>query len=369
MIRAGRAGEKAPRQNKTTPEPVSASTNKQHTDAKPQNLNRPPALSIDSLALELDSSQLEALKSVGVVVEHKSIGEFNADEVKALAKKERPNPKAYDYLGTYHTKRGITCLITKHKRAKSFKLTFKGLAQYSQTSELMRADLIEVLGLIDKAGRGVKLARLDIALDTPRLASKDNAQIAKNTKREAFKFKNTTYFKTPAEKARHKRTNERLDIKTYAKPYAGITRLEFCFKGSFFSSKSTALKRVQKTIIKASKNTSFSKVDLSALSFDIFAPNKLIDYFSAYTQPKCRPVRTCEQFLSLAKTSPKSKLLKPVFKAKSAKKIKPSKKGFKKLSIKGSFSRLCRTSLRLVKCKSPPNVAKSIPSISQTALF
>ncbi|BCX79954.1 hypothetical protein [Campylobacter sp. 19-13652] len=338
MIRAGIASQKAPRQRKPTPKTVSNKSKNNHTNAKPQNPSQTPVLNIDSLALELDSSQLEALKSVGVVVEHKSIGEFNADEVKALAKKERLNAKAYDYLGTYHTKRGISCLITKHKRAKSFKLTFKGLAQYSQTSELMRTDLIEVLKLIDKAGKDVKLARLDIALDTPRLASKDNAQIAKNTKREAFKFKNTTYFKTPAEKARHKRTNERLDIKTYAKPYAGISRLEFCFKGSFFSSKSTALKRVQKTIVKASKNTSFSKADLSSLSFDIFAPNKLIDYFSAYTQPKRRPVRACEQFLSLAKTSPKSKLLKPVFKAKSAKKIKPSKKGFKKLRFSNKFN-------------------------------
>lgn len=289
---------------------------------------------IDSIAIKLNADEVQAISKVGIITYAKDLSEYDKEYTKALTKKHKLNPRLYDCLAELNTKRGLTCLLSKHKRAKAYKLTFKGLMQYNTTSELLRADLIDVLKCLQKLApnKPLKLERLDLAIDIsdqePLKRAHLSKTIAKNTKRTEFKFKNTTYFKTQAESMHHKRTNERLDIKTYYKQRASKHRVEFCFKGSFFNANKSIDQRAKKVIAQAIKNTAFDRVDFGALSLDFLTPNKLIDYFShlAHSNPLKCALRSLFKF----------RAFKQQIKAKQAQKLppKPSQKQSKQASKK-----------------------------------
>lgn len=79
-----------------------------------------------------------------------------------------------------------------------------------------------------------ELKRIDVCFDFVKVPNRIIKKLCE--KREPFKFINTTYYKT----AKEKKTNMKLDIKRYnkqkeAKLSKPMERLEFCFKGAYFS--------------------------------------------------------------------------------------------------------------------------------------
>jgi hypothetical protein len=179
---------------------------------------------IDSIAFDLTDDILTKLSEIGVIQVAKNGLVFNQElltEFKTISK-----AKYYDYLSILHTQRGLQYEITKLIVSKRYKLTFRGLKQYSEVSKLMRDDLQEVIALIGMDN--LRICRLDVCFD--QIEPFNMAKIAMAYKRREYKFKNTTYLKTDKEK----KTNRNLDIRHYKKGL--FYRLEFSFKRSYLVS-------------------------------------------------------------------------------------------------------------------------------------
>ena len=135
---------------------------------------------------------------------------------------------------------------------KSQTLEFAGLHGYNERSQLLMRILRELWSPLQYT----RVTRIDIAIDFKHKIPKSIIKtLSKN--RKPFKYGNTTYYKT----AKEKKTNQRMDIKIYDKRHQSkldfdLMRLEFVFKGSYFTKLlfkdiNTVYKKMEKSIKKA----------------------------------------------------------------------------------------------------------------------
>ena len=206
----------------------------------------------DSVAFEMDSSILAKLHLVGVITVAKNglifddslISEFITRKTKkGIDKQLKQLKNLYQYLAILETQTGLKYKIMQHKRAEKINISFQGLKQYSEISQLMEYDLKSFLELFKE---DIQLIRLDVAIDNQKAFNLDS--IARNTNRNIYNFFNTSYFKT----AKEKKVNEHLNIKHYYKINVELYRLEFVFLKRYFKGKNP-MKTIEKTIQKAIK--------------------------------------------------------------------------------------------------------------------
>ena len=220
---------------------------------------------IDSIAFEIDNSILAKLELIGVVtvaknnliLDNELLNEFiNKRTIKGKSKQLLELRNLYQYLAIFETQTGLKYKLMQHKRAKNITITFQGLKQFNEISELMRYDLKEFLQHFKE---DIRISRLDIAFDNKEAFN--ITQIAKNSKRDICKRWNTIYFKT----AREKRVNLYLNIKHYFKKEVNLYRLEFSFCKKYFISKEP-FKLIEKTIKKILKKPFKFQEDFNLLS-------------------------------------------------------------------------------------------------------
>ena len=192
---------------------------------------------IDSIAFEIDDNILAKLELIGVltvaknnlILDNELLNEFiEYRATKSHSKQLLELRNLYKYLAIFETQTGLKYKIMQHKRAKNITITFQGLKQYSEISELIRYDLKEFL---EHFKEDIQIVRLDVAFDNKEAFN--ITQIAKNSKRNICKRWNTIYFKT----AREKRVNQYLNIKHYYKTQIKLYRLEFVFCKKYFTKK------------------------------------------------------------------------------------------------------------------------------------
>jgi hypothetical protein len=149
-----------------------------------------------------------------------------------------------------HTHLGLTLPLKTFGVTKKYQtLELAGLYGYNERSTLLRQTFTDLASRL----QGSKIKRIDIALDYGgAIPSKIMKSITKT--RRAFKYGNTTYYKT----AKEKKTNAMMDIKIYNKTHKdnlgfSLMRLEFVFKGSYLNNMKLreidkAFKKMEKTI-------------------------------------------------------------------------------------------------------------------------
>ena len=220
---------------------------------------------IDSIAFEIDNSILAKLELIGVVtvaknsliLDNELINEFIEYKATKSHKKQLLELRnLYKYLAILETQTGLKYKLVQHKRAKNITITFQGLKQYTEVSELMRYDLKEFL---EHFKEDIQIVRLDIAFDNKEAFN--ITEIAKNSKRDICKRWNTIYFKT----AREKRVNQYLNIKHYYKTQIKLYRLEFVFCKKYFTKKEP-FELMEKTIKKILKKPFKFEEDFNLLS-------------------------------------------------------------------------------------------------------
>lgn len=203
----------------------------------------------DSIAFEINNSTLNKLNLIGVIqvvknnliLDNESLNEFIERRAKKSQKQQLLELRnLYQYLGILHTVTGLQYRISQHKTAKNPIITFRGLFQGSELSELMQIDLMEFL---DHFQEEVKIVRLDICIDSN--ISFDIEKIASNSKRIIARRWNTIYLKT----AKEKRVNQYVNIKHYYKKEICKYRLEFSFLKKFINRKNP-LELIKKNIEK-----------------------------------------------------------------------------------------------------------------------
>ena len=220
---------------------------------------------IDSIAFEIDNSILAKLELIGVVtvaknsliLDNELINEFIEYKATKSHKKQLLELRnLYKYLAILETQTGLKYKLMQHKRAKNITITFQGIKQYNEISELMRYDLKEFL---EHFKEDIQISRLDVAFDNKEAFN--TTQIAKNSKRNICKRWNTIYFKT----AREKRVNQYLNIKHYFKREIKLYRLEFVFCKKYFTKKEP-FKLIEKTIKKILKKPFKFEEDFNLIS-------------------------------------------------------------------------------------------------------
>ncbi len=220
---------------------------------------------IDSIAFEFDSSILAKLELIGVltvaknnlILDNDLLNDFiEYRATKSHSKQLLELRNLYKYLAIFETQTGLKYKIMQHKRAKNITITFQGLKQYSEISELIRYDLKEFL---EHFKEDIQIVRLDVAFDNKEAFN--ITQIAKNSKRNICKRWNTIYFKT----AREKRVNQYLNIKHYYKTQIKLYRLEFVFCKKYFTKKEP-FELMEKTIKNILKKPFKFEEDFNLLS-------------------------------------------------------------------------------------------------------
>ena len=206
----------------------------------------------DSVVFEMNSTILSKLSLFGVVrvakngliLDESLLSEFvNKRTIKGKAKQLLELKNLYQYLAILETQTGLRYKIMQHKTAKKVNITFQGLKQYTEISQLMEYDLKEFIATFKD---DIQIMRLDVAIDNKEPFNIES--IAKNTNRVILNRWNTSYLKT----AKEKNTNRYLNIKHYYKQIVELYRLEFVFGKKYFQSKEP-LRSIEKTIIKALK--------------------------------------------------------------------------------------------------------------------
>ena len=206
----------------------------------------------DSVVFEMNSTILSKLSLFGVVrvakngliLDESLLNEFiNKRTIKGKSKQLLELKNLYQYLAILETQTGLRYKIMQHKTAKKVNITFQGLKQYTEISQLMEYDLKEFIATFKD---DIQIMRLDVAIDNREPFNIES--IAKNTNRVILNRWNTTYLKT----AKEKNTNRHLNIKHYYKQIVELYRLEFVFCKRYFQSKEP-LKCIEKTIKKALK--------------------------------------------------------------------------------------------------------------------
>ena len=220
---------------------------------------------IDSIAFEFDSCILakfhlfgvEKVAKNGIIFDESLLEMFLSNRMTKSKKKQLIELKnLYSYLAILETQTGLKYKVMQHKRAKKVNITFQGLKQYTEVSELMEHDLKDFIELYRDY---ISIMRIDVAIDNKEPFNKD--KIARNTNRIISERWNTTYFKTEKEK----RKNEHLNIKHYYKKVVQLFRLEFVFGRRYFKAKDP-LRLIENTIKKAIKKQFKFQDDFTLIS-------------------------------------------------------------------------------------------------------
>ena len=206
----------------------------------------------DSVVFEMNSTILSKLSLFGVVrvakngliLDESLLNEFiNKRTIKGKSKQLLELKNLYQYLAILETQTGLRYKIMQHKTAKKVNITFQGLKQYTEISQLMEYDLKEFIATFKD---DIQIMRLDVAIDNKEPFN--IKAIAENTNRVILNRWNTSYLKT----AKEKNTNRHLNIKHYYKQIVELYRLEFVFCKRYFTGKNP-LATIEKTIKKALK--------------------------------------------------------------------------------------------------------------------
>ena len=206
----------------------------------------------DSVVFEMNSTILSKLSLFGVVrvakngliLDESLLSEFISKRTfKGKAKQLLELKNLYQYLAILETQTGLKYRIMQHKTAKKVNITFQGLKQYTEISQLMEYDLRDFIVTFKD---DIQIMRLEVAIDNKERFNIES--IAENTNRVILDRWNTSYLKT----AKEKNTNRHLNIKHYYKQIVELYRLEFVFCKRYFQSKEP-LKCIEKTIKKALK--------------------------------------------------------------------------------------------------------------------
>ena len=157
----------------------------------------------DSVVFEMNSTILSKLSLFGVVTVAKNglildeslLSEFvNKRTIKGKSKQLLELKNLYQYLAILETQTGLKYRIMQHKTAKKVNITFQGLKQYTEISQLMEYDLKEFIAAFKD---DIQIMRLDVAID-----NKEHFNIkaiAENTNRVILDRWNSSYLKTAKE--------------------------------------------------------------------------------------------------------------------------------------------------------------------------
>ncbi len=212
---------------------------------------------IDSISLRNDDFEqlftsedyiIEVVKSVGVFEPQRWLETFKKGLTKSIIEAK-----------ILHTSTGLTIAIKSYNRSPTKQtLDIAGLCGYDDKSELLN-DFLEAHFL---EFMECELKRIDICFDFVKVPNRIIKRLCE--KREPFKFRNTTYYKT----AKEKKINDTLDIKRYdkqkeAKLPEPLERIEFCFKGAYFP-KGMKLKDLDKKFLSKMEKTIFNFSGINA---------------------------------------------------------------------------------------------------------
>lgn len=153
-----------------------------------------------------------------------------------------------------HTSNGLTLPLKRYSASQNKQvLEVAGLYSYNEKSKLK----LEFIKEHSQELQESFLNRVDICIDMEKVPQRVFGKL--NSKRKAFQYKNSIYWKTESEK----KSNSQMDIKLYNKALKEkldypLYRLEFCFKSAYFKNMklsqmdSKLLSRLEKTIYKFS---------------------------------------------------------------------------------------------------------------------
>ncbi len=185
---------------------------------------------------------IEVVKSVGIFEPSLWIETFKKGLTKSIIEAK-----------ILHTSTGLTVALKRYNRSPTKQtLDIAGLQGYDEKSELLKEFLkSHFLEFME-----CEIKRIDICFDFVKVPNRIIKRLCE--KREPFKFKNTTYYKT----AKEKKTNIKLDIKIYDKQKEAnlskpLERIEFCFKGGYFD-KGMKLKDLDKKFLSKMEKTIFN---------------------------------------------------------------------------------------------------------------
>jgi hypothetical protein len=210
---------------------------------------------IDSISLRRENFEELFTDENYIIVVAKSVGIFEPKLWSDTFKKSLT--KSIIEAKILYTSTGLTIALKRYNRSPTKQtLDIAGLCGYDEKSELLN-DFLETHFL---EFMECEIKRIDICFDFVKVPNRIIKNLCVN--RVPFKFRNTTYYKTPKEK----KTNVKLDIKIYNKQKEAnlsqqMERIEFCFKGGYFP-KGMKLKELEKIISKMEKSIKrFSGID------------------------------------------------------------------------------------------------------------
>lgn len=215
---------------------------------------------MDSLSLRSDDFKQMFTSEDYIIVVAKSVGIFEPKLWSDTFKKSLT--KSIIEAKILHTSTGLTIALKRYNRSPTKQtLDIAGLQGYDNKSKLLnnflKAHYLEFMEC--------EIKRIDICIDFVKVPNRVIKKLCE--KREPFQYANTCYYKTIKEK----KTNDRIDIKRYNKQkeanlHKPMERIEFCFKGAYFS-KEMKLKDLDKNFIskmeKSIKN--FSGLDVGII--------------------------------------------------------------------------------------------------------
>lgn len=202
---------------------------------------------IDSINLSLLNYEMDfILKNNENYIKEtiKDFGTFKPNIWLQFGKPLRRNIKRAYIL---HSFNGAELPIKSYSRTQDREIIeFAGLEDYRKRGEILKAVFDDLYLKLLKA----QIQRVDICMDFENVPKAVVKNLTKS--RLAFKYKNTTYFKTKKEK----KSNNFYDVKLYDKSKKEklsfeLHRLEFCFKLSYI--KKTKLEDIKTLFVKMVK--------------------------------------------------------------------------------------------------------------------
>jgi hypothetical protein len=217
---------------------------------------------IDSISLRSENFEQMFTSEDYIIVIAKGIGIFEPKLWRDTFKK--PLTKSITEAKILHTSTGLTIALKRYNRSPIKQtLDIAGLQGYDDKAKDLKAFLeAHFLEFME-----CELKRIDVCFDFVKVPNRVNKKLC--AKREPFKFRNTTYYKTPKEL----KTNVKLDIKIYNKQREAnlprpLERVEFCFKGAYFP-KGMKLKDIDRIFLARMEKTIYNFSGIDAKIFSI----------------------------------------------------------------------------------------------------
>lgn len=196
-----------------------------------------------------------------IIEEVKTVSVFNPKRWSETFKKAlTKNIKEAKIL---HTSTGLTLPLKRYSASQNKQvLEVAGLQSYNDKSKLKQEFIKENSQELQECF----LNRIDICIDMEKPPQRMFRKL--NSKRKAFQYKNTIYWKTESEK----KSNSQMDIKLYNKALKEkldypLHRLEFCLKSAYF--KNMKLKELDRNLLSKMEKTIYKfsglKVRIEAL--------------------------------------------------------------------------------------------------------